>query len=426
MTDLFDQKLAQELAREAPLSDRMRPRTFDEFVGQEEIIGETRVLRKAIENDELFSMILWGPPGTGKTTLARIVAAQTKSRFVQISAVTSGIGELRQLVREAGDARKFHGQRTVLFVDEIHRWNKAQQDSLLPHVENGTIVLIGATTENPSFEVISALLSRTRVYTLQRLASDHIGKIIKRSLQDSERGLGSYQVKIGKDALELIIRSSNGDARSALNTIEIAVKATKADAKGVRHVHKTSVEEALQHAALRYDKGGEEHYNIISAFIKSLRGSSPDGALYWLARMLEAGEDARFIARRMVILASEDIGIADPQALVVANAAAQAVEFVGLPEAQLNLAEAAVYLALAPKSNAVYKGLLAAKADAKDALNAPVPLHLRNAVTDLMGELGYGKDYKYSHDYSLEDGKQEYLPEELKGKKYFTPPDDKA
>lgn len=420
MADLFDNKMAQELSREAPLADRMRPRNFDEFLGQEEIAGDDKALRRAIENDELFSMILWGPPGTGKTTLARIIARMTKSEFVQISAVTSGVAELRVIIRKSQDLRKFHGKRTILFVDEIHRWNKAQQDSFLPYVENGTIVLIGATTENPSFEVISALLSRARVYILKRLDPEHIGRILKKALQDKERGLGGYKVKIGKQALDMIVRLSNGDARTALNAIEIAVKSARPDQKGFRHIDKKGIEDSLQQSSLLYDKSGEEHYNVISAFIKSMRGSNADGALYWLARMLEAGEDPRFIARRMVILASEDIGMADPRALLIANAAAQVVEFIGLPEAQLNLAEATVYLALAPKSNAVYTALLAARRDVKETLNEPVPLHLRNAVTDLMKEIGYGAGYKYSHEYTREEGKQDYLPDKLKDKKYFT------
>jgi len=421
MYDLFDQKMAKEMAREAPLADRIRPDSFEDFLGQDGIIGQGKVLRQAIENDELFSMILWGPPGSGKTTLARIIAQLTKSKFVQMSAVASGIADLRRIVKEAQDLRKFHSKRTILFVDEIHRWNKAQQDAFLPYVENGTIVLIGATTENPSFEVISPLLSRSRVYVLKRLDPEHIGKILKKALQDKKSGLGKYKVKIGKSALDLIIRGSNGDARTALNAIEIAVKSTSPDKQGFRHIQKTTIEDALQHKALMYDKKGEEHYNVVSAFIKSLRGSNPDGALYWLARMIQAGEDPRFIARRMVILASEDIGNADPMALVVANAAAQAVEYVGLPEAQLNLAQAAIYLALAPKSNAVITGLMSAHKDVKNTLNEPVPLHLRNAVTDLMKDLGYGKDYKYSHDYTPEEGQQEYLPKQLKGKKYYNP-----
>ncbi|MDD5567467.1 MAG: replication-associated recombination protein A [Patescibacteria group bacterium] len=419
MPDLFDQKMEKEMAREAPLADRIRPLELEGFLGQDEIVGQGKVLRQAIENDELFSMILWGPPGSGKTTLARIIARLTKSKFVQISAVAAGVAELRKVVKEAQDLRKYQSQRTILFVDEIHRWNKAQQDSFLPYVENGTIVLIGATTENPSFEVISPLLSRSRVYVLKRLDPEHIGRILKKALQDKKVGLGKYKVKIGKAALDLIIKGSNGDARTALNAIEIAVKSTRPDKQGFRHIQKQTIEDALQHKSLLYDKGGEEHYNVISAFIKSMRGSNPDGAIYWLARMIEAGEDPRFIARRMVILASEDIGNADPMALLVANAAAHAVEYVGFPEAQLNLAQATIYLALAPKSNASYKALMEAKADVKKTLNTSVPLHLRNAVTDLMKDIGYGQDYKYSHDYTPEEGKQEYLPEELKGRKYY-------
>jgi putative ATPase len=419
MTDLFENKMKKELAQEAPLADRVRPGSFKDFFGQDEIIGQDKILRKAIENDELFSMILWGPPGSGKTTLARIIAQMTKSEFVQMSAVASGIADLRIAVRKAEDLRKFHNKRTILFVDEIHRWNKAQQDAFLPYVENGTITLIGATTENPSFEVISPLLSRSRVYVLKRLEPEHIGRILKKALQDKKYGLGQYKVKIGKLALDLIIRSSNGDARSSLNTIEIAVKSTNPDKKGIRHIQKQTVEDALQHKALQYDKKGDEHYNVISAFIKSLRGSSPDGAIYWLARMIQGGEDPRFIARRMVILASEDIGNADPQALLVANAAAHAVEYVGFPEAQLNLTQAAIYLALAPKSNAVITGIMEAHKDVKNTLNDPVPLHLRNAPTDLMKNLGYGKDYKYSHDFEAEEGEQDYLPKSLKNKKYY-------
>lgn len=411
--------MKKELAQEAPLADRVRPGSFKDFFGQDEIIGQDKILRKAIENDELFSMILWGPPGSGKTTLARIIAQMTKSEFVQMSAVASGIADLRIAVRKAEDLRKFHNKRTILFVDEIHRWNKAQQDAFLPYVENGTITLIGATTENPSFEVISPLLSRSRVYVLKRLEPEHIGRILKKALQDKKYGLGQYKVKIGKLALDLIIRSSNGDARSSLNTIEIAVKSTNPDKKGIRHIQKQTVEDALQHKALQYDKKGDEHYNVISAFIKSLRGSSPDGAIYWLARMIQGGEDPRFIARRMVILASEDIGNADPQALLVANAAAHAVEYVGFPEAQLNLTQAAIYLALAPKSNAVITGIMEAHKDVKNTLNDPVPLHLRNAPTDLMKNLGYGKDYKYSHDFEAEEGEQDYLPKSLKNKKYY-------
>ena len=417
--DLFDQKLNNNLKKEAPLADRIRPEKFDEFVGQEKIIGQGKILRKAIENDQLFSIIFWGPPGSGKTTLARIIANLTKSYFVQFSAVSAGIADLKKVIKIAQDKRKFHNKRTILFVDEIHRWNKAQQDAFLPYVEQGIITLIGATTENPSFEVISPLLSRSRVFVLERHGPDDIRKILKKALTDKKKGMGNLKIKIEPKALDLLIDGSNGDARTMLNAVEVAVKSVKPDKDNVYHLSLKLIEDALQHKALMYDKKGEEHYNVISAFIKSLRGSDPDAALYWLARMIEAGEDPRFIARRMVILASEDIGNADPNALVVATAASQAVEYVGMPEAQLNLAQAATYLAKAPKSNASYKGLLEAKKDVKETLNEPVPLHLRNAVTGLMKDVGYGKGYKYSHDYDEEERKQVYLPKKLRGKKYY-------
>lgn len=421
MTDLFDQKLNKDLKKEAPLADRIRPSDFSQFYGQDEIVGEGKLLRKAIEKDELISAIFWGPPGSGKTTLARIIAKLTKSAFIQLSAVTSGVGEIRQIIRKAREKRKFQNQRTILFIDEIHRFNKAQQDAFLPYVENGIIILIGATTENPSFEIIPPLLSRSRVFVLKPLDEMALKKIIKRALTNKHQGLGKFQIKINPKALDLMIEASNGDARIVLNALELGFKSIKPDKKGVYHLTLKIIEEALQHKALLYDKAGEEHYNVISAFIKSLRGSDPDAALYWLARMLEAGEDSRFIARRMIILASEDIGNVDPQALVVATAAAQAVEYVGLPEAQLNLAQAATYLACAPKSNASYVGLVKAQEDVKKTLNQPVPLHLRNPVTPLMKKLGYGKNYKYSHNYTSKNGHQEYLPEKLKGRKYYKP-----
>ncbi|MFH1366509.1 MAG: replication-associated recombination protein A [Patescibacteria group bacterium] len=421
MPDLFDLKLDQELAREAPLADRLRPRDFSGFAGQEKIVGEGKVLRQAIENDELFSLILWGPPGSGKTTLARIIAHMTKSIFVQISAVTSGKSELMAVVAEARERRKLKNQRTVLFVDEIHRWNKAQQDALLPYVEQGIIVFIGATTENPSFEVIAPLLSRSRVFVLEALGEDDLGKIIKNALKDKKVGLGKYKVKLEKKALGLLLSGANGDARSALNGLELAVKAAKPDKSGFRHLRFNDIKEALQHKAVYFDKKGEEYYNIISAFIKSLRGSDPDAALYWLARMVEAGQDPLYIARRMVIFASEDISLADPNALPLAVACFNACDQVGLPECQINLAHVAVYLALAPKNNSTYTGLLAAKKDVQETLNESVPLHLRNAVTDLMKDLGYGKNYKYSHDFDKEAGRQDYLPSKLAGRKYFKP-----
>lgn len=423
--DLFDQKLAKDLSQNAPLADRMRPEALEDFVGQQNIVGEGKILRKAIANDELFSIIFWGPPGCGKTTLANIIAEMTKSNFVKFSAVESGVKELRKIVKIAEEKRKLQGTRTILFVDEIHRWNKAQQDNFLPYVEKGIIVLIGATTENPSFEVIAPLLSRSRVFVLEQHKKEDIQKIIKKALTDKEKGLGKFKVKLEKKAIELLIDASNGDARIVLNALEVAVKTSKPDKSGVIHLTLKIIEDALQHKALMYDKKGEEHYNVISAFIKSLRGSDPDAAVYWLARMITAGEDPRFIARRMVILASEDIGNADPMALVVANAAAQAVEFIGFPEAQLNLSQAVIYLAKAPKSNASTIALGEALKDVKETLNQPVPLHLRNAPTGLMKDLGYGKDYKYSHDYDQEEGKQDYLPKELKGKKYYDPERDK-
>lgn len=419
MKDLFDAKFERELSREAPLADRMRPEKLEDFVGQEEIIGEGKLLRKAIENDELFSIIFWGPPGSGKTTLARIVAKMTKSQFVAISAVAAGLADLRRIVKEAQERRKFHNQRTILFVDEIHRWNKAQQDAFLPCVENGTIVLIGATTENPSFEVIAPLLSRSRVFVLERLKEGHLKKILKTSLLDKKRGLGQFKVKLAPKALDLIVGASNGDARTALNAIEIAVKVTKPDQQGFRHIDLNTAEQALQHKALLYDKKGEEHYNVISAFIKSMRGSDPNAALYWLARMIEAGEDPLFIARRMVIFASEDVGMADPQALQLAVATMQACDMVGLPECKINLAHCATYLATAPKDNSSYAGLLSAEEDVKKTLNEPVPLHLRNPVTDLMKDLKYGKGYQYAHNMPNKKPTHGHLPKRLLGRKYY-------
>ncbi|MFH1236134.1 MAG: replication-associated recombination protein A [Parcubacteria group bacterium] len=419
MADLFEEKMKQSLRREAPLADRMRSRTFDEFFGQEKIVGPGTLLRRAIENDELFSIIFWGPPGSGKTTLARVIAELTKSRFEQMSAVTSGIGDLRKVIEEAEKQRSFHNERTILFVDEIHRWNKAQQDAFLPVVESGLITLIGATTENPSFEVIAPLLSRTRVFILERLGVPELSKIVKQALKDKERGLGKEKIQIVAKAMDLLLDASNGDARTVLNALEIASKAARKDKQGIKHISLVDVEDALQHKALQYDKKGEEHYNVISAFIKSMRGSNPDGALYWLNRMVEAGEDPEFIARRMVIFASEDVGMADPAALRIALDVFNSVRVIGYPECQINLAHGVVYLANAPKDNSAYKGLLEAKKDVQNSMNEPVPLHLRNAVTDLMKDLKYGEEYKYSHDFTPEEGKQEYLPERLKGKKYY-------
>ncbi len=421
--DLFDLQREQQLKQEAPLAARMRPQSFAEFVGQEHLVGEGRVLRKSIEADQVPSIIFWGPPGSGKTTLAFIIANITKSHFSPISAVSAGVADLRRVVEEAKGRRGMYQQRTILFIDEIHRFNKAQQDAVLPFVEDGTITLIGATTENPSFEVISPLLSRCRVFTLNPLTEPQVRLIVQRALEDEERGLGKLKVKLDADALEHLVIMSNGDVRVALNALEMATFATQSDAKGKRRLSLPIIEDALQHRALLYDKAGEEHYNLISALHKSLRGSDPDAALYWLARMLEAGEDPLYIVRRLVRFASEDVGLADPRALMVAVAAQQAVHFVGMPEANLALAEAAVYLATAPKSNSLYLAYSRVEQDVKQTRNEPVPLHLRNPVTQLMKESGYGKGYKYAHDYPGHFVPQQNLPDNLQGKRYYIPSD---
>jgi len=418
MPDLFSQTESQKII---PLASRIRPEDFDDFVGQEHLVGKGKLLRAAIENDQLFSMILWGPPGSGKTTLARIIAKKTGAEFVQFSAVTSGVSDVKKVVEEAKVRIRAYNKRTILFVDEIHRFNKAQQDAFLPSVEDGTIILIGATTENPSFEVIGPLLSRCRVFVLERLSQKDIKSLLKRALKDKEKGLGNEKLTVTSSVLDFIAYSSNGDARIALNALEIASQIAPKKKYGKKIINKKVAQEALQQKTLLYDKGGEEHYNTVSAFIKSLRGSDPDAALYWLARMVESGEDPKFIARRMVIFASEDIGNADPQALQVATAAVQAVEFVGMPEAQINLAQATTYLATAPKSNASFVALLEAKEDAKESLNEPVPLHLRNAPTPLMKKLSYGQDYKYPHFYPNHFVKEEYLPQTLKNRRYYRP-----
>jgi len=387
-----------------PLADRIRPQTLAEFVGQEHLVGRGRPLRVAIENDQLFSLIFWGPPGSGKTTLARIIANETNSHFVGLSAVSAGKADVTKVVKEAKERLKLYGQKTILFLDEIHRFNKAQQDVLLPSVEDGTIILIGATTENPSFEVIGPLLSRCRVYTLERLTPKEIKLIVERVLES---------VEITNEALEFLVQAANGDARVALNTLEIAARHTSLiDVETVKNV--------LQ-SKLLYDRAGEEHYNTISAFIKSMRGSDPDAALYYLARMLEAGEDPLFIARRMVIFASEDIGNADPQALPLAVSVFEACERIGLPECQINLAHGVTYLSSAPKSNASYSALLKAQKDVKETLNEPIPLHIRNAPTPLMKELGYGKNYQYPHNFEGHFVKEEYLPQKLHSHRYYFP-----
>jgi len=421
---LFDLPEGDDLPRSMPLAARVRPHTFAEFVGQEHLVADGRVLRKCIESDQLPSIILWGPPGSGKTTLAQIIASVTKAYFSPLSAVSAGVADLRHVIGEAKKRLiKVSGQRTILFVDEIHRFNKAQQDAVLPFVENGTVTLIGATTENPSFEVIAPLLSRCRTFRLNLLSDQEIRLIVERAIRDEERGLAEYKVDIAEDALQHLVAMSNGDARVALNALEMATFAALPDSDGRRLLSLPSVEEALQHRALLYDKSGDQHYDLISALHKSLRGSDPDAALYWLGRMLEAGEDPLYIARRLMRFASEDVGMADPQALTIAVTAQQAVHFVGLPEGNLALAEAVVYLATAPKSNSLYQAYSRVQEDIQHSRNEPVPLHLRNPVTGLMRQMGHGKGYKYAHDYPGHFVKQQNLPSSLQGKRYYLPGD---
>ncbi|HPI67202.1 MAG TPA: replication-associated recombination protein A [bacterium] len=415
--DLFTDHYQKNWRTTAPLAERLRPTKLEDFVGQEEIVGPNSLLRKDIAANQLSSLIFWGPPGSGKTTLATVIANLTKSFFIEISAVSAGITDLRTAIKQAADQIKFYQRPTILFVDEIHRWNKAQQDALLPYVEKGLIILIGATTENPSFEVIAPLLSRVRIFTLKPLTPLNLKIIINRALKDEINGLGKYRAKIDPAAENFLIQTSNGDARVMLNVLEVAIKNCALDKFDERLIDINLISEAFQHPPLKYDKSGEEHYNVISAFIKSMRGSDVDAALYWLARLLTAGEDPKFIARRMIIFSSEDIGNADSMALVVANAVFSAVEKIGLPECRINLAQGVVYLAKAPKSNKSYLGLLNAEAEVKQSLNLPVPLHLRNAVTNLMKEWGYGENYKYPH--LEDDSAQKYLPDKLIGKKFY-------
>jgi len=418
---LFDLPEEKDFPQSMPLAARMRPRSFSEFVGQAHLVADGRVFRKCIEADQLPSMIFWGPPGSGKTTLAYIIANVTRAHFSPVSAVSAGVADLRRVIAEAKKRLKSSGQRTILFIDEIHRFNKAQQDAVLPFVESGVVTLIGATTENPSFEVISPLLSRCRVFRLNLLSDDEVRLIVERAIKDKERGLGKLRIIISEEALRHLVTMSNGDARVALNALEMAAFATLPDGEGSRSIDLPAIEEALQHRALLYDKSGDQHYDLISALHKSLRGSDPDAALYWLGRMLEAGEEPLYIARRLVRFASEDVGVADPQALVIAVAAQQAVHFLGLPEGNLALAEAVVYLATAPKSNSLYQAYSRVREDVEKGRNEPVPLHLRNPVTDLMRQMGYGRGYKYAHDYPDHFVRQQNLPASLQGKRYYVP-----
>ena len=419
--DLFEYSVSDQLKKEAPLAARMRPRTLEELVGQEQIVGPGKLLRRAIEADRLGSIILWGPPGTGKTSLASVIANTTESAFEGMSAVTAGVKELRQLIAAAKNRRVMRGLRTILLVDEIHHFTKTQQDALLPHVEEGLITLIGVTTENPYFEVIGALVSRSRIFRLEPLSEEEVTLIVERALSDRERGLGDRDIEVDDEAMSHMVRVAGGDARIALNALELAVETTEPDDGEVIRITLEVAEDSIQQRALLYDKDGDAHYDTVSAFIKSLRGSDPDAALYWLAKMVYAGESPEFIARRMIIFASEDIGNADPQALVVATSAAQALEWVGLPEAQYNLAQAAIYLATAPKSNstgAYFKAL----ADVEEEGVVEVPDHLKDSSRD--GEaLGHGDGYKYPHQYPGHIVRQQYLPDRLQGRRYYEPSD---
>jgi putative ATPase len=405
-----------------PLADRMRPQTLDEFLGQEDLLAPGKPLRTQIERDELGSLLLWGPPGCGKTTLARIIAKRTRSEFIPFSAVLSGIKEIKEVMAQAEKLRH-HGRRTMVFVDEIHRFSRSQQDAFLPHVEAGNILLVGATTENPSFEVIAPLLSRMKVYVLRALSPEQIEGLLQRALADPARGLGGEKIEAGERILKRIAILANGDARSALNTLEALVLGTPAENDGHKILSEARLEDVLQKKLLPYDKSGEEHYNLISALHKSVRNSDPDAALYWLARMIESGEDPLYLARRMVRMASEDIGLAEPGALAVTIAARDAFDFLGAPEGHLALAQAAVYLSLAPKSNALYTGYGTVRDDLQQTIAEPVPLHLRNAVSGLMGNLGYGKGYQYAHDTDDKVTDMTCLPESLAGRTYYNPTD---
>jgi putative ATPase len=407
---------------DAPLAARMRPQTLEQIVGQEHVLGPGKTLRKSIEADRVPSLVLWGPPGSGKTTLARVIANTTNAFFAPVSAVSAGVADLRRIVKEAAERYADNRQRAILFIDEIHRFNKSQQDAILPYVEEGTVTLIGATTENPSFEVNSALLSRSRVIVLQALKSADLSKIIDSALA-AENGLGPLNVDLSEEGRTHLLQISDGDARAMLNTLELAAVSTQPDGDGKRRIDLDAVEDAAQKRWLQYDRAGDGHYDAISALHKSVRDSDPNGSLYWLARMLEAGEDPLYVARRLVRMATEDIGMADPHALTLSMAAQQAVHFLGMPEGELALAEVTVYLSLAPKSNSVYTAYSMVKEDVERTRSEPVPLHLRNAPTSLMKGLGYGKGYKYAHDYENAQVDQEHLPDSLRGRRYYRPTD---
>jgi putative ATPase len=418
--DLFD--YSREARRTgAPLADRMRPRTLDEFVGQDHIVGEGRLLRRAIKADKLTPMIFFGPPGTGKTTLAKIIAGTTSAHFQQINAVTSGVADIRKIIQDAKERLKYDEQRTVLFIDEIHRFNKSQQDALLPFVEDGTIILIGATTESPLYELNAALLSRARLFRFKPLDDKDIRAILLQALKDEERGYGNYPIEIDEEALNHLVDVANGDARTALSALELAVLTTDPDENGKIHITLEVAEESIQERVLQYDKDGDNHYDTISAFIKSMRGSDPDATLYWLAKMIAAGEDPRFIARRIYVHAAEDVGLSDPNALLIAQAAAYAVEFIGMPEARIPLAEAALYIATAPKSNSVVMAIDQALETVRNERTGEVPLHLRDAHHKGAARLGHGVDYKYPHDYEEGYVAQDYLPPSLRGKTFYRP-----
>ncbi len=421
--DMFEAHFEKLRDETAPLAARMRPKTLDEYVGQEHLVGEGRALRRAIDAGELPSIILWGPPGSGKTTLAHLMAAANAAYFAQVSAVSAGVADLRKIIEEAKHRRLSQNQKTILFIDEIHRFNKGQQDTILPYVEDGTVTLIGATTENPSFEVISPLLSRARTYVLKGLNEEQMRVILDRAISDTASGIGSSNVVLSDEAAAQIINLASGDARIALNILELAARTTPPDEAGKRQVTIEAVEDAAQAKTLLYDRAGEQHYDIISALHKSLRGSDPDASLYWLGRMLEAGEDPLYVVRRLIRFASEDIGMADPQALVIAMAAQQAVHFVGMPECNVALAQLVVYLATAPKSNSLYAAYKRVQETIAKNPIEPVPLHLRNAPTGLMKDLGYGKGYRYAHDFPGGFVKQQNLPDSLKDKKFYFPTD---